>query len=279
MVAEAKQAQVCLGKLPPKQYYQQVGVKLKDFASPKALASAPPLWAYGSHIYYTMMLNDQLGDCTCASAGHGEHTWSTRTKHKEVPSDQIILEMYSRTGARQGLSNDDGRWMAGNGVGVLDIWKNEGMMQADGSLEKIDGYAAVDYTNKSEVTAAGYWFGGLSIGIALPEAAAYQWVEAQQRGVRTIWSTSRRLHDGSTNPGSWTPGTWGGHEIWVTSINKIGPVAVSWAQRVQMTWAWWMQYLDEAYAILSPDWINHLTMQSPSGLDLIALRDELSSIH
>jgi hypothetical protein len=43
-----------------------------------------------------------------------------------------------------------------------------------------------------------------------------------------------------------------------------------------MTWAFWGRYVDEAYCLLSPDFIRR--GQAPNGFDLEALRADLALI-
>lgn len=133
-----------LGKKPPRQYLHEIGAQISTFITDLDLLTqtTPATWAWGSRIKYTMMLNDHEPDCTIATCGHAEQTWSTRTATPdtgdtyaaETPSDAIIEEFFTFTGQQQGLSNDNGRYMAGGGsaaggAGVLDLWKSRGMLQ------------------------------------------------------------------------------------------------------------------------------------------------------
>jgi len=45
-----------------------------------------------------------------------------------------------------------------------------------------------------------------------------------------------------------------------------------------MTWGFLHAYCDEAYSVLSQDWINHTTNLAASGFDLAVLRSDLLQI-
>ena len=46
---------------------------------------------------------------------------------------------------------------------------------------------------------------------------------------------------------------------------------------MKMTWNFWNIYCDEAYAVLSPDWIGQAKL-APSGFDLAALEADLAAV-
>jgi len=43
-----------------------------------------------------------------------------------------------------------------------------------------------------------------------------------------------------------------------------------------MTWAFWERYVDESYAIISPDFLD--AGKAPNGFDLAALRRDLALV-
>ena len=45
-----------------------------------------------------------------------------------------------------------------------------------------------------------------------------------------------------------------------------------------MTWTFWDAYCDEAYAVLSKDWINQASDLAPNRFDLATLQKDLSAL-
>ena len=90
-----------------------------------------------------------------------------------------------------------------------------------------------------------YLLRGAYIGLSLPLSAQSQ--------VGGIW-------DVTSGPNS-TPGSWGGHCVYVVAWNNTGPICITWGARQQMTWAFWDKYCDEAYGIVQDraSWLNPAT--------------------
>jgi hypothetical protein len=244
-----------LGRKPQQRFFADIAVKARPYIK-AALPHTPRTWAWGKDVTFGMFLNDRYGDCTCAALGHMEQVHSARAGHAEHPVDADIFELYHQTGVDEHLGDDDGRIMER----VLAYMKRNGIRQTAGdsnnpagSYEKIIGYAAVNPLDLEEVAAAGYLFGGLYAGLALPKSAI------MQTNVRK-WSCTTTDN---------APGSWGGHAVWVTAVNSIGPVCATWAMRVQMSWCWWKRYVDELFVVVSDDWTLNTT--APSGF----ARDEV----
>jgi len=247
-----------LGKLPPKRYLSDIAIKAATYIDQAAIDAVPLTFAWGTGITFQMFLNDRLGDCTCASRGHHNQVVSMRAKHPETHTDDQIFKLYHNTGLEQGLSDQDGRYMEG----VLSYEKRVGIEQEGKQPDQIIGYAGVNYKDHGEVRAATFLFGGLYIGIALPLSARSQFYAHHN------WAYVQ-------GPGN-APGSWGGHAVNVTSINKIGPVVATWARRQQLTWGFWDHYVDESYAVLHPDWVQNV--KAPSGFSREDLIEDLAAL-
>ncbi len=73
-----------------------------------------------------MMDNDQLGDCTCAAAGHLIMEWTANAGKKMVtPTDKQIVAAYSAVTGYNPVTgaNDNGA----NEVDVLNYWRQTGI--------------------------------------------------------------------------------------------------------------------------------------------------------
>ena len=255
-----------LGKAPPRQHYGEVAAKLADFIEPKRLLpQVPASWQWGKGLEFPVYGNDTLPDCTCAAVGHHEQVWSARAGAPETPALEAVLEFFDYTGSMQGLGRNQGRYMAGGGIGVLDCWRNRGFSQAAPGVpapyERILGYAVVNQLDLAEVRAAGYLFGGLYAGLALPLSAAYQW-----QGQGGVWSLQH-----SNN----APGSWGGHAVNITAYGTYITCA-TWGRRWRMSKSFFRTYCDELYVALSPDWVQ--AGAAPSGYDQAGLLGLLTQL-
>lgn len=204
------------------------------------------------------MKNDAIGDCTCAAAGHMIMQWTAAAGKLVVPSDADIVAAYSAiTGyAPNKPGSDDGAVE----LDVLNFWRTKGI-----AGHKIGAYAAVEHRNHDHVRAAVYIFGGLYIGVALPKSA-----QNQNTWDVPNWLTRWFLDDP-------TPGSWGGHAVEVVAYDSKGLTVVTWGKLQKMTWAFWDKYVDEAYALLSQDFLNG-NGRTPDGFDLWQLTEDLRGV-
>src|ERR1035437_4319687 len=89
-------AKVKLGKADPRR--DQRTLKLASYL-PAVLPQIPASANFYSRARPTgnwgMMLNDQLGDCTCAAAGHMIEAWTANSGTQVIPADADILSAYA----------------------------------------------------------------------------------------------------------------------------------------------------------------------------------------
>ena len=207
-----------------------------------------------------MMENDQIGDCTCAAAGHLIMEWTANAgKKMVVPTNKQIVTAYSavtgynpKTGA-----NDNGAVE----LDVLNFWRQTGI-----AGHKIGAYVALEPSNHDHIMDAVYMFEGCYIGVQLPISAQAQTQNHQP------WSVPP---GGTTGDGK--PGSWGGHAIPVVAYDSRGVTVVTWGALQTMTWTFWEAYCDEAYAILSPDYMDD-KQQAPQGFSMTQLQADLSDL-
>jgi hypothetical protein len=112
-----------------------------------------------------------------------------------------------------------------------------------------------------DVKTAIWLFGGLYLGVNLPISAQRQ----------NVWEVSR--HPGASD----AAGSWGGHAIYLVSYDAETLTCITWGQLKKMTWAWFEAYCDEAYALISKDWME-ATGVAPSGFDLATLESDLKFV-
>lgn len=207
-----------------------------------------------------MMENDQLGDCTIAAAGHLIMEWTANAGKKMVtPTDKQIVAAYSAiTGYNPATgANDNGAVE----IDVLNYWRQSGI-----AGHKIGAYVALEPSNHIHIMDSVYIFEGCYIGLQLPVSAQAQ-VQNHQP-----WSVPP---GGPTGDGK--PGSWGGHAVPVVAYDQRGLTVVTWGALQTMTWSFWEAYCDEAYAILSTDYLNN-KKQSPAGFNMQQLQTDLADL-
>jgi hypothetical protein len=207
-----------------------------------------------------MMENDELGDCTCAAAGHLIMEWTANAQAAMVtPTDQQIVDAYSAiTGYNPATgANDNGAVE----LDVLNYWRQQGI-----AGRKITAFVGLEPANHMHVMDSVFIFGGCYIGLQLPRSAQAQTQNHQP------WSVPSQ---GTTGDGA--PGSWGGHAVPVVAYDARGVTVVTWGLLQLMTWTFWEAYCEEAYAILSPDYLT-AGQTNPQGFDLQQLQSDLAGL-
>ena len=72
------------------------------------------------------------------------------------------------------------------------------------------------------------------------------------------------------------PGAVGGHAVNVVRYGRNGLTVVTWGRVQELTWSFWNRYCDEAYCILSDDFLEK--GNAPNGFDLAALEADLALV-
>ena len=251
----------CLGRRPAR--HDERTLRFATYA--KALPPPPdhcdwsiltPKWP--------MMLNDQLGDCTIAAAGHLIEEWTANAHGGpgQVVADADILAAYSAvSGYTPGKPSSDKGAVE---LDVLKYWRQKGI-----AGHKISAFAAVAPKNHVHVQQATYLFGGLYLGIALPFAA-----QALLDAGRP-WDLPNRRRGSD-----WLPGSWGGHAVPVVAYDQNWLTIITWGAPLKMSWRFHDAYCDEAWAVLGgSDWLNeNADTTAPNGFDLATLQADLKAV-
>lgn len=220
-----------------------------DFVAPESCAWSLMLPDWG------MMANDRLGCCTIAGIGHAVQTWTEVINQRVTVSDEEIIQYYSLwDGYVPGRPNTD---QGGIELDVLNRWRQQSF-----SGHSLLAYGAITAQNLSAVKQAIALFGGLYIGIAMPLTAQRQ----------DVWDVQQSY----ANDPDAAPWSWGGHCVWVLQYDPEGLTCVTWGELKRMTWAFWQRYCDEAYGLISPEFVANGT--APSGFDLDQLQADLKLI-
>jgi len=80
------------------------------------------------------------------------------------------------------------------------------------------------------------------------------------------WVPLGSLRGGPLGRGA--PGSWGGHAVNVVAYEPQRLTVITWGAKKRMTWTFWDAYCDEAYGILTKDFIDKAKGAPPQGFEL-----------
>jgi hypothetical protein len=201
---------------------------------------------------WPMYGNDRIGDCTVAAAGHMVEAWTAAAAGAALEiGEQAVLDAFDHVKIVDPRTGEEGAVE----LDVLRFWRRRGI-----GGHRIGAYASVSLHDERLVRTAAWLFGGLYLGLALPLTAQRQ----------QVWSWTGSLH------GPARPGSWGGHAVDVVGYDAGGLSVVTWGRLQLMSWSFWERYCEEAYCIISPDFLAR--GKAPNGFDLAALRAELKLV-
>jgi len=189
--------------------------------------------------------NDQYGDCVMAATAHLIAAWDAEVKEKDtVPTgDQVVAEYFKLTGGEDSGLNESS---------VLQTWQQEGLFG-----QKIAAYATVDIKDIIAVHQAIAFYGGALFGIQVPESAQEQF----QAGEPWTYEPDAQIE--------------GGHAIAPLGYDHNYVYCATWGGIAPVTYPFLSAYLDEAYAVIS-----HQYVEAGKGplLNLAALQADLSKL-
>lgn len=224
-----------------------------------ALAPPPAQVNYAGPVStWPMMGNDQYGDCTCAAAGHMIEEWTANTGQQVILPDTTILQAYNHFAHGNA---DAGASM----LSVLKYWRKTGI-----GKDKITAFAALEPKNNVQAEDAINLFGNAYIGLALPNFA----VPPDTNFLDIPWVVPA---GGATGTNA-APNPQNGHCVPAVGYDQRQLYVVTWGALKTMSWQFYDAYADEAFAVLSDDWINQKIGTSPSGFNLAALEQDLQAV-
>jgi hypothetical protein len=243
-----------LGRLPTPPQMLAKNLKLASYL-PTVLPPVPalPIDASEGITNWPMYLNDHLGDCACAAPAHMEEIFSKATGLFKAPTDNDVLVLYEMQGYDPSNPATDQGSSMGN---VLVDWRTKWLASS------IYAYAQCDTANEDHLKLAVWLFRGLYIGIALPLTAQGQ----------SVWDVVK------DDPQRNQPGSWGGHAVNVVSINDDDSRdVITWGGRLKMTKAFWDEYVDECYAVVTQD-LKAGSVLADNGFDVQQLEADMAEI-
>lgn len=210
--------------------------------------------------YYTgvaswgMLGNDRYGDCVFASNGHLVEQQTALGDHAEagVTTTQALAEYTRVTGFNPNDPNTDNGSTVQAGLHDLTLNGLAG--------KKIAAYAQLNHQNLGEVKTAVAQLGAVDVGCVITQSAMDQFNAGQP------WD-----YTGDNTP-------MGGHCILLTGYDSTYLYFVTWGKVQKATYAWWNNYVEEAWAVISADWADQGAGPDPEGVDLHALGEEFAQL-
>jgi hypothetical protein len=205
---------------------------------------------------WPMYGNDYCGDCTCAAAGHMIQAWTAYAGTEDsIPAGAVLAAYEAISGYDpQTAANDNGAAEQD----VLGYWRRHGI-----GGHKIAGFAELaSLDSLSMVKACLEIFGTVYLGLRLPQSAMLQFQEGEP------WT-----FEGDEDIA-------GGHAVPLQYFgygeeNELG--VVTWGRFQRMSREFYWAYCEEAWVILSPDWLTP-GGKTIDGLDLEQLRADFTTL-
>jgi hypothetical protein len=210
-----------------------------------------------------MMLNDTLGDCTCAAVYHAIQVWSLNAlKKMDTEPDADVEKLYELACGYN--PREGGEGPGGNEQHVLTYLLKQGAPTGPTGTgrHKIAAFVEVDPRNVDDVKRTIDDCGVAYIGFNVP---AYI-VPPPPAAPPAVW-------DVQTNNAAIV----GGHAVVLAGYNANGARLISWGSYYTMTWAFFAKYVDEVYAIADADWVQ-AKGTTPGGLSLAQLETQMKAL-
>ena len=233
------------------------GLSFGDYLT--AALPPPPdsviMWTRASAAYLKkILLNDQLGDCTCAAAFHIAGSWLADVGEPIPFTDNDVSLVYQKAcGYVPGNPSTD---QGGNEKDVLD-WICANGLLADGS-HKFTNSLYVDATKPLQVKQSHWLLRNTYWGFALPDA---------------IIARMQTMKDGDVWDVCGPPNPENGHAVAGQGHVSNGNYLIdTWGFEIYMTPAFAATYGvpaagGECHAILGPDSVSIATGKAPNGFD------------
>jgi hypothetical protein len=233
-----------LGRLPPHHDFHPPMLAMMPNVI-TGLPAAPASIIVPAVPAWQMLGNNDVGNCTIASYLHCSMLWKfLNSSMTSLPTTAAALQDYSdATGYNPNVALVNGENPTDQGAVETDvlgyIMKNGLLYNADAPRETLSGYAAIHVLDRTLIMQALAAFGCIYAGVSLPLTAQGQ----------DVWDLTSIFGDGA-------PGSWGGHAVPIVGADINGLTCVTWGGLKRMTWRFWNAYFEEAYALISIDWLS-----------------------
>lgn len=244
-----------LGKKPARQGAMKF--KLANYIDLSALPKPPKTFGHEGLIGsdWSMLGNDQYGDCVWAGAAHETMLWNKTAGRTVTFDDKAVLSDYSAVTHfnPSDPNSDQGTDM----VEAASYRRKTGIADAQGNRHQVAAYLSIKPGSLTEHYIAMYLFGAVGIGIEFPASAMDQFNKGKN------WS----VVSGSR--------VEGGHYIPLVA-KRTNLECVTWGKIQKMTLGFFRKYNDESVAYVSEEALTN--NKSPEGFDSAQLQADLAKL-
>jgi hypothetical protein len=238
---------------------------LHDLTAGIAQAAPPPAVDHtqGMPANLGMMLNDTLGDCTCAAFYHALQVWSFNCHNPiDTQPDKDVELLYEKACGYKPSQGGEGP--GGNEQKILTYILRDGAPAGPSGtqLKKIDAFVEVAVSNLNNIKNTIADCGVCYIGFNVP-----QYIMPPNQNPLPVWDVDPKGDNTIV----------GGHAVVLAGYNAQGARVISWGQYYTMTWAFFEKFVDEAYALADLDWIA-VKKKTPGGLSLTQLEAAMKGL-
>lgn len=214
------------GRLGRKPAIRPSGLHMLAYYQENPLPAGPSTLGVPAVNDWFMLGNDKYGDCTFAGAYHAKMAVAQIDGIKEkLLSDQEIIDAYLKytNGADQGAVEAD----------LLSHWESEGLFGS-----KIAAYAPTDHKDFDEIKSVVNAFGFCYIGVLVPSPCMQQFKNNEP------WALTGTPADQKIE---------GGHCVIIVGYDEKYFYVVTWGEIQAVTKQWFQCYLEETWAIITPE--------------------------
>lgn len=194
-----------LGRLPLKT--TRKALQFSDFFKFVEMPKATNYWTRKAAVAKRTFGNDYYGDCTRAKQAYAI-TRMERLEQKRTVSidDQEVIRVYLDMTQRLYGGGDTGAYEDD----ALNQWRNPETTIRDtaGKPYTIDAYLRINALNPSEVKAGLALSGAHGIAVCFNLPVIFDG--------KDVWD----VPEGQPLTGEWTPGSWGGHSMWMIEYDE-----------------------------------------------------------
>ena len=212
-----------LGKLAP---HRPDGLHMLAFYQKNPLPIAPESVEVPKISDWGMLANDKYGDCTFAGIVHARMAHATVLGITETfPTDAEVVAAY--------LAYTNGQDGGAVEADLLKYWQNNELFGS-----KLAAFAPTDFADFDELKSVISSYGLAYIGIRLPVTFQQQFLANQP------WALTGTPADQQIE---------GGHCVILVGYDKDYAQCITWGKVQQVTWEWLRSYMEESWAIITPE--------------------------
>ena len=212
-----------LGKLDPK---RPSGLHMLAFYQSNPLPPAPESVVVPSVPNWGMLGNDKYGDCTFAGIVHARMANAAFLGITEsFPADSEVEQAY--------LNYTNGQDAGAVEADLLKFWQSNGLFGT-----KLAAFAPTDHADLDELRSVIASYGLVYIGVKLPVTFQDQFIQNQP------WDLTGTPADNQIE---------GGHCIILVGYDKDHVQCITWGKVQQITWRWLQSYMEESWALITPE--------------------------